>query len=104
MNEFLSNNEPFFLNTMKLDSIQCSASEAIFYSMVWAREDAVRQLRAKFPTKQEDPENGKTRAELLNMLVAYCNNECHCCVERAAMMGCVRMRKLKADKNGGTYM
>ncbi|ODM96945.1 Tyrosine decarboxylase [Orchesella cincta] len=80
--------------------LQCSASEAIFYSMVWAREDAVRQLRARFPTKKEDPVNGKSRAELLNMLVAYCNNECHCCVERAAMMGCVRIRKLKADKKG----
>ncbi|CAL8113527.1 unnamed protein product [Orchesella dallaii] len=80
--------------------LQCSASEAIFYSMIWAREDAVRQLRPRFPSKKDDPVNGKTRADLLNMLVAYCNNECHCCVERAAMMGCIRIRKLKADKKG----
>ncbi|CAL8114156.1 unnamed protein product [Orchesella dallaii] len=73
--------------------IQHSASEAIFYSMMWAREDAVRKLRQKFPNKP--------RAILLNMLVAYCNNECHSCVERGSLMGAIRLRKLEPDNEGG---
>lgn len=73
--------------------IQHSASEAIFYSMLWAREDAVRKLRQKFPNKP--------RAILLNMLVAYCNNECHSCVERGSLIGAIRLRKLEPDNEGG---
>lgn len=62
--------------------------------MIWARQDALKKLRKKYPER--------TKAELLNMLVAYCNNECHCCVERAALMGSIRMRKLIAGPIGGT--
>lgn len=72
--------------------IQHSASEAIFYSMLWAREDAVRKLRQKYPSKP--------RAVLLNMLVAYCNSECHSCVERGSLMGCIHLRKLEPDNEG----
>lgn len=60
--------------------------------MMWAREDAVRKLRQKYPNKP--------RAVLLNMLVAYCNSECHSCVERGSLIGAIRLRKLEPDNQG----
>jgi glutamate/tyrosine decarboxylase-like PLP-dependent enzyme len=74
-------------------SIQTSASDAIMYSMIFAREDCVYSLRKKFP--------GKPRAVLLETMVAYCSSQCHSSVEKAGMIGTMRLRQLPADEQGG---
>lgn len=57
--------------------------------MIAAREDAVKRFRAKEPNVP--------RAVLLNRMVAYRSSQCHSSVERAGLIGSMRVRALPAD-------
>lgn len=60
--------------------------------MVCAREDAVRKMKEKYPSTP--------RAVLLNKMVAYRSSQCHSSVERAGLIGNMRLRPLAADELG----
>lgn len=73
--------------------IQSCASECVLDCILAARTHAIRQLRKKY---------GDTIAEettLLSKLMAYCSKEAHSCVEKAAMIGFVKLRILEPDEN-----
>ena len=61
-----------------------------------ARTQAIRHLRSKAQAAgSEDLEE----TTLLSKLMAYCSKEAHSCVEKAAMIGFVRLRILEPDEN-----
>ena len=52
----------------------------------------IRTLRLKFGDDTEE-------TTLLSKLMAYCSKEAHSCVEKAAMIGFVKLRILEPDEN-----
>lgn len=71
--------------------LQGSASECILVNMLAARADALKRLKAdRYPEKEE--------SELVSHLVAYCSQEAHSCVEKAAKICLVKLRVLEADE------
>ena len=61
-----------------------------------ARTQAIRHLRSKAQAAgSEDLEE----TTLLSKLMAYCSKEAHSCVEKAAMIGFVKLRILEPDEN-----
>jgi len=70
--------------------IQGSASECVLVSLLAARHWAMEKLRRKFP--------GTAEGLLLSRLIGYCSKEAHSCVEKAAMIGFIRMRALDTDE------
>jgi len=72
--------------------IQSSASECILDALLAARALAIKKLRT---VHGEDVEDGV----LLSKLVAYCSKEAHSCVEKASMIGFVKIRILEPDSN-----
>nr|CAD7257235.1 unnamed protein product [Timema shepardi] len=69
--------------------IQNSSSEAILVCMLAARAQALKDLRIKFPEKDDG-------AHLIK-LVAYTSEEASACVEKAAVICMVKLRKLESD-------
>jgi len=72
--------------------IQSSASECILDALLAARANAVKRLK---PVYGEDVED----TIILSKLVAYCSKEAHSCVEKASMIGFVKIRILEPDCN-----
>merc|ERR1719232_498205 len=72
--------------------IQSSASECILDALLAARANAVKDIKAKSGGELKD-------AEILSKLVAYCSKEAHSCVEKASMIGFVKIRILEPDSN-----
>jgi len=72
--------------------IQSSASECILDALLAARANAVKNIKA---ASEEDLED----TEILSKLVAYCSKEAHSCVEKASMIGFVKIRILEPDSN-----
>ena len=52
----------------------------------------IRTLKAKYGDEFEE-------TALLSKLMAYCSKEAHSCVEKAAMIGFVKLRILEPDQN-----
>ncbi|XP_013404119.1 LOW QUALITY PROTEIN: aromatic-L-amino-acid decarboxylase-like [Lingula anatina] len=71
--------------------IQGSASECILVTLLAARHNAIKQMQDVHPFV----EDGMLQAKL----VAYCSTLAHSCVEKAGMIGCVKMRHLPTDEN-----
>lgn len=71
--------------------IQGSASECVLVSLLAARHWAMERLRSKYPSTPD--------GILLSKLIGYCSKEAHSCVEKAAMIGFIRMRALDTDEN-----
>jgi len=71
--------------------IQSSASECILDALLAARANAVNTIKAQ----HDDMED----TEILSKLVAYCSKEAHSCVEKASMIGFVKIRILEPDPN-----
>lgn len=69
--------------------IQGSASECVLVNLLAARHWAIEKLRKKYPNTSE--------GVLLSKLIGYCSKEAHSCVEKAAMIGFIRMRALDTD-------
>ena len=57
-----------------------------------ARAQMIRTLKAKYGDEYEE-------TALLSKLMAYCSKEAHSCVEKAAMIGFVKLRILEPDQN-----
>jgi len=72
--------------------IQSSASECILDALLAARANAVKNIKAASEEELED-------TEILSKLVAYCSKEAHSCVEKASMIGFVKIRILEPDSN-----
>ena len=60
--------------------------------MLAARAQAIRALKVKYGDEFEE-------TALLSKLMAYCSKEAHSCVEKAAMIGFVKLRILEPDQN-----
>lgn len=70
--------------------LQSSASECILVSMLAARAQAIRNLKKDYPDMED--------SAFLPRLVAYCSQEAHSCVEKAAMICLVKLRILEPDE------
>ncbi|XP_034478533.1 tyrosine decarboxylase [Drosophila innubila] len=71
--------------------IQTCASECVLVTMLAARAQALKRLKAQHPFVEE--------GHLLSKLMAYCSKEAHSCVEKAAMICFVKLRILEPDEN-----
>nr|KAF6418185.1 dopa decarboxylase [Rousettus aegyptiacus] len=69
--------------------IQGSASESTLISLLAARTKATWRLQAASP--------GLTKAAIQEKLVAYCSDQAHCSVERASLVGGVRLKTIPSD-------
>merc|ERR1712035_28411 len=72
--------------------IQSSASECILDALLAARANAVKNLKQVYGPDVEE-------TTILSKLVAYCSKEAHSCVEKASMIGFVKIRILEPDAN-----
>jgi glutamate/tyrosine decarboxylase-like PLP-dependent enzyme len=68
-----------------------SASECVLVSLLSARGDMLRRLKAKHPFVED--------GVLLSKLVMYTSKLGHSCVEKAAMIAMVKIRLLDYDEN-----
>ena len=71
--------------------IQTTASEATLVCLLAGRTQAIRRFHDHTPGFQD--------AEINARLVAYCSDQAHSSVEKAALIGLVRMRYIEADEN-----
>ncbi|XP_076320500.1 tyrosine decarboxylase-like [Tachypleus tridentatus] len=69
--------------------IQGSASECVLVSLLAARHATIRALKQQHPFVEE--------GVLLSKLMAYCSKEAHSSMEKAAMIGFVKLRILETD-------
>uniref|UniRef100_A0A493TDQ1 Aromatic-L-amino-acid decarboxylase n=1 Tax=Anas platyrhynchos platyrhynchos TaxID=8840 RepID=A0A493TDQ1_ANAPP len=69
--------------------IQGSASEATLISLLAARTKTIRRVQS------ENPE--LTEAEIMGRLVAYASDQAHSSVERAALIGGVKIKNVSSD-------
>uniref|UniRef100_A0A182QJR3 Histidine decarboxylase n=1 Tax=Anopheles farauti TaxID=69004 RepID=A0A182QJR3_9DIPT len=69
--------------------IQTTASEATLVCLLAGRTMAIRRFHEHTPGLQD--------AEINARLVAYCSDQAHSSVEKAALIGLVRMRFIEAD-------
>ncbi|XP_053697040.1 histidine decarboxylase [Sabethes cyaneus] len=69
--------------------IQTTASEATLVCLLAGRTLAIRRFHEHTPGQQD--------AEINARLVAYCSDQAHSSVEKAALIGLVRMRFIEAD-------
>ncbi|WAR29722.1 DCHS-like protein [Mya arenaria] len=91
------NSFPSLLGDMLADAINCigftwtTASDCTFVTLLAARSDAIRHYRAN--------NNDLEDAEVNARLVAYCSDQAHSSVEKAGLIGLVKMRFLPSDEN-----
>ncbi|CAH0716953.1 unnamed protein product, partial [Brenthis ino] len=71
--------------------IQTTASEATLVSLLAARTRALIELSSLNPDVQS--------SELLGHLIGYCSDQAHSSVEKAGLIGLVRMRYIESDEN-----
>ncbi|XP_069364000.1 aromatic-L-amino-acid decarboxylase isoform X2 [Maniola hyperantus] len=71
--------------------IQTTASEATLVSLLAARTRALIELSRLNPDMQS--------SELLGHLICYCSDQAHSSVEKAGLIGLVRMRYIESDEN-----
>ncbi|XP_048477680.1 histidine decarboxylase isoform X1 [Plutella xylostella] len=71
--------------------IQTTASEATLVSLLAARTRTLTELSQLNPEEQS--------AALLAHLVCYCSDQAHSSVEKAGLIGLVRMRYIESDEN-----
>ncbi|XP_014346252.1 aromatic-L-amino-acid decarboxylase isoform X1 [Latimeria chalumnae] len=70
--------------------IQGSASDATLMALLAARTKVIRRLQVENPNLEE--------AEVMGKLVAYSSEQAHCSVERAALIGGVKMKMIPSDE------
>ncbi|RZB39013.1 histidine decarboxylase, partial [Asbolus verrucosus] len=68
-----------------------TASEATLISLLAGRWQAIKKYKDLYP----DAENG----EINSKLVAYCSDQAHSSVEKAALIGLVHIRYIECDEN-----
>ncbi|NXU02955.1 DDC decarboxylase, partial [Buphagus erythrorhynchus] len=70
--------------------IQGSASEATLIALLAARTKTIRQVQSEKPEL--------TEAEIMGRLVAYASDQAHSSVERAALIGAVKIKSVPSDE------
>ncbi|KAG0426928.1 hypothetical protein HPB47_025995 [Ixodes persulcatus] len=71
--------------------IQTTASESTFVSLLAARSEVLHCMRNEYPDMDDADVNGR--------LVAYCSDQAHSSVEKAGLMGLVKMHYVESDDN-----
>ncbi len=74
---------------MKL--FQTTASEATLVALLAARKEVIRRVQAQFPYLSPAEINGR--------LVAYCSDQAHSSVEKACLIGLVKLNLVPSDEN-----
>ena len=72
-------------------SIQTTASEATLVALLAARKEVIRRVQAQFPYLSPAEINGR--------LVAYCSDQAHSSVEKACLIGLVKLNLVPSDEN-----
>lgn len=72
--------------------IQTTASEATFIALLAARTEAILRIKAEADCAEELDD-----AEINSRLVAYCSDQAHSSVEKAGLIGLVKMRYIESD-------
>ncbi|CAH8668406.1 unnamed protein product [Heterobilharzia americana] len=75
-----------------------SASDCIFISMLAARHQAVERYKHHF----EEVGDSNPEIAVLSRLVAYASELAHSAVEKASMLGFVKLHQLNVDENLST--
>jgi len=73
--------------------IQTNASESTFVCLLAARTEAIHRYQEEYPDMED--------AEINSRLVAYCSDQAHSSVEKAGLIGLVKMRYIESDNNLG---
>ncbi|KAB7499237.1 Histidine decarboxylase, partial [Armadillidium nasatum] len=71
--------------------IQTTASEATFVCLLAARTEAILKYQNEYPDIED--------AEINSRLVAYCSDQAHSSVEKAGLIGLVKLRYIESDDN-----
>jgi aromatic-L-amino-acid decarboxylase len=71
--------------------IQGTASEATLVALLGAKAKAMQRIKAEHPEWDD--------YTIVSKLVGYCSNQAHSSVERAGLLGGVKLRSIKADDN-----
>ncbi|XP_071446596.1 histidine decarboxylase isoform X2 [Hetaerina americana] len=71
--------------------IQTTSSEATFVALLAGRTEAIRRYQKLCPDLED--------AEVNSRLVAYCSDQAHSSVEKAGLIGLVKMRYIESDEN-----
>ncbi|RXN05959.1 aromatic-L-amino-acid decarboxylase-like protein [Labeo rohita] len=91
-----ANSFPAMLADMLCGAIGCigfswgTASEATLIALLAARSKVVKLIQADHPDRSE--------TDIISKLVAYSSDQAHSSVERAGLIGGVRMKKIPTDK------
>ncbi|CAF4204937.1 unnamed protein product [Adineta steineri] len=70
--------------------IQTTASEATLVALLAARKEVIRRVQAQFPYLSPAEINGR--------LVAYCSDQAHSSVEKACLIGLVKLNLVPSDE------
>nr|BAQ94593.1 histidine decarboxylase [Ambigolimax valentianus] len=70
--------------------IQTTASDCTFVTLLAARTEAIRRAKAQQPDLEDAEINGR--------LIGYCSDQAHSSVEKAGLIGLVKMRFLLSDE------
>ncbi|KAI8491606.1 hypothetical protein Bbelb_308060 [Branchiostoma belcheri] len=76
---------------VSLKVIQGTASEATLVALLAARSKAVQKLKTEHPDLSDH--------DIMSKLIMYTSDQAHSSVERAAMLGAVRCRKLQSSED-----
>jgi len=68
---------------------QTTASEATLVALLAARKEVIRRIQAQFPYLSPAEINGR--------LVAYCSDQAHSSVEKACLIGLVKLNFVPSD-------
>ena len=71
--------------------IQTTASESTFVCLLAGRTEAIRRYQKAFPEVAD--------ADINSRLVAYCSDQAHSSVEKAGLIGLVKIRYIESDDN-----
>ena len=71
--------------------IQTTASESTFVCLLAGRTEAIKRYQQLFPDIED--------AEINSRLVAYCSDQAHSSVEKAGLVGLVKIRYIESDDN-----
>ena len=69
--------------------IQTTASESTFVCLLAGRTEAIKRYQKLFPDIED--------ADINSRLVAYCSDQAHSSVEKAGLIGLVKIRYIESD-------
>ncbi|EFX79676.1 hypothetical protein DAPPUDRAFT_304481 [Daphnia pulex] len=69
--------------------IQTTASESTFVALLAGRTEAIRRYKIQYPDLED--------AEINSRLVGYCSDQAHSSVEKAGLIGLVKLRYIESD-------